>query len=104
MKLAKTDEARPGVKVARDVVDLRGNLLFPAGTELSADLIASCRQRNISHLFVEDEDAPAGDPESRRAALDQDIDRQFAGTGASAPSVALKAAAKRHHLGRPAGA
>jgi hypothetical protein len=36
MKLVKTDEARVGQRAARDVTDLRGNLLFKAGTELTA--------------------------------------------------------------------
>jgi len=55
MKLVKTDDAHPGQKVARDVTDLRGNLLFKAGSELTPELLAGCKQRNVSHLFVEDE-------------------------------------------------
>jgi len=50
----KTDEARAGQKAARDVTDLRGNLLFKAGTELSAELLETCKKCTISHLFIED--------------------------------------------------
>jgi len=104
MKLVRTDEARPGQRVARDVNDLRGNLLFKAGTELNVELISCCRQRNVSHLFIEEEDKPAAftpaEVEARRQALVQDVDRQFAGTEASAVMTALKEAAKRHLVGR----
>ncbi len=99
MKLVKTDEAKPGQKVARDVTDLRGNLLFKSGTALTPELVAACRQRNISHLFLEDEadsSVGAADLESRREALMRDVDRQFAGTGDGEAMLALKEAAKRH--------
>ena len=101
----KTDEARPGQRAARDVTDLRGNLLFRAGTELSAELLASCKQRNVSHLFVEDggEAAAAASPadlETRKAQLARDIDRQFAGVDTSPLMAALREAAKRHLTAR----
>jgi hypothetical protein len=103
MKLVKTEESRAGQRVVRDVTDLKGNLLFPAGTELSAERIASCRQHNISHLFVEDEQpgegAPA-DPAARLEALMADIDRQFAGHEASPLMMELREAVKRHHAAR----
>lgn len=100
MKLVKTDEARPGQRAARDVTDLRGNLLFRAGTELNAELLASCRQRNVSHLFVEDDGGAAADSpvdvETRRIQLGRDIDRQFAGVDGVPLMQALREAAKRH--------
>ena len=104
MKLVRTDEAKPGQKVARDVNDLRGNLLFKSGTELNLELIACCRQRNVSHLFIEDEDRPApftpAELEARKEALAAEVDRQFAGTETSAVMTALREAAKRHLTGR----
>ena len=100
MKLVKTDEARPGQKAARDVTDLRGNLLFRSGTELNAELLSSCRQRNVSHLFVEDEGPAAAaspaDLEDRKAQISRDIDRQFAGVDGTPHMAALREAAKRH--------
>ncbi|HEX7901997.1 MAG TPA: hypothetical protein VF950_29830 [Planctomycetota bacterium] len=100
MKLVKTDEARPGQKAARDVTDLRGNLLFRSGTELNAELLASCKQRNVSHLFVEDDGPSAAaspaDLETRKAQIARDIDRQFAGVDGAPLMAALREAAKRH--------
>ncbi|HZE98676.1 MAG TPA: hypothetical protein VE981_16735 [Planctomycetota bacterium] len=99
MKLVKTDEARPGQKAARDVTDLRGNLLFKAGTELTAELLETCKQRTISHLFIEDAggDAPKTpvDLQAQREAVQKEIDRMFAGTESSATMAALKEASKR---------
>lgn len=104
MKLVKTDEARPGQKAARDVTDLRGNLLFRAGTELSAELLATCKQRNVSHLFVTDDGAaPAVSPadvETRKLQIARDIDRQFAGVDQHPLMAALRESAKRHHLSK----
>lgn len=99
MKLVKTDEARAGQKAARDVTDLRGNLLFRAGTELNAELLSSCKQRNVSHLFVEDggpavASSPA-DLDTRKAQISRDIDRQFAGVDGTPIMAALREAAKR---------
>jgi hypothetical protein len=102
MKLVKTDEARPGQKAARDVTDLRGNLLFRAGTELSAELLVSCKQRNVSHLFVEDggpaASASPADLETRKAQIARDIDRQFAGVDGTPLMAELREAAKRHQF------
>lgn len=107
MKLVKTDDARPGQKAARDVTDLRGNLLFRAGTELNAELLASCKQRNVSHLFVEDDGGASAaspvDVETRRIQLGRDIDRQFSGVDKAAVMASLREAAKRHLLAKLGG-
>ncbi|HXX93189.1 MAG TPA: hypothetical protein VEN81_06115 [Planctomycetota bacterium] len=100
MRLVKTDEARPGQKVSRDVVDLRGNLLFKAGTALSGALLASCKERNISHLFVEEEVtggtlSPA-DMELKKEAIAKDVDRMFSGADATPTMAALREASKRY--------
>lgn len=100
MKLVKTDEARPGQKAARDVTDLRGNLLFKAGTDLTPELLASCKERSISHLFIEDSgsEAPASpvDVQARKDSLMKDIDHMFAGTENSPIMVSLKEASRRY--------
>jgi hypothetical protein len=104
MKLVKAEEAKPGQRVARDVTDLRGNLLFKAGTELNAELIATCRQRNVSHLFVVDEgpapQSPAADLEFRREQISREVDRMFAGHDRTPLMASLREAAKRFHLAR----
>jgi hypothetical protein len=99
MKLVKTDEARIGQRAARDVIDLRGNLLFKAGTELTAELLETCKQRTISHLFIEDSggDAPKStvDLQAQKESLLREIDRTFAGQEGNATMAALKDASKR---------
>jgi len=104
MKLVKTDEARAGQRAARDVTDLRGNLLFKAGTELTAELLETCKARTISHLFIEDAgSSPSASPidvQARREGLVKDIDRLFAGTDKSATMVALREASKRFLLSK----
>ena len=104
MKLVKTDEARAGQRAARDVTDLRGNLLFKAATELTSELLETCKQRTISHLFIEDGGAaPAQTPldvEAPKSDVSKEVDRLFAGTDASATMVALREASKRYLVGR----
>ena len=102
MKLVKTEDARAGQRAARDVNDLRGNLLFKAGTELTAELLETCKQRTISHLFIEEGGAAATpvDLETRKVNLYKELDRLFAGTEKSATMVALRDASKRYLLGK----
>jgi hypothetical protein len=100
MKLVKTDEARPGQRAARDVTDLRGNLLFKAGTELTAELLDTVKERTISHLFIDDTGSDGTtspkDLQAKRDSVVKDIDHMFAGTEASAIMGALKEASKRY--------
>ena len=104
MRLVKTDEAKAGQRAARDVLDLRGNLLFKAGTPLDAALLASCKQRNISHLFIEEDGgAPVlspGDPEAKMDAIARDVDRMFKGADSTPVMAALREASKRHLLAK----
>lgn len=100
MRLVKSDEAKVGQRVARDVVDLRGNLLFKSGTALSAALLASCKERNISHLFVEEEApgaaASPADLELKKEAVSKDVDRMFSGVDSAPVMAALREASKRY--------
>lgn len=100
MRLIKAEEAKAGQKVARDVVDLRGNLLFKSGTSLTPSLLTSCRDRNISHLFVE-EDLAGGtlslaDLEMKKEAISKDVDRMFSGVDGTPAMAALREASKRY--------
>jgi hypothetical protein len=99
MKVVRIEEAGPGLKVARDVVDLRGNLLYKAGTELTLDVIDKIRQRNVTHLFVDDlPGAPAAaiDIATRQAQVDADLDKTFADVAANPVMMALRESAKRY--------
>ena len=104
MKLVKTEDARVGQRAARDVNDLRGNLLFKAGTELTAELLETCKQRTISHLFIEEGGvASQQNPlelETRKVNLSKELERLFAGTEKSPTMVALRDASKRWLLGK----
>ncbi len=104
MRLIRTEEAHPGLKVSRDVTDLRGNLLFRTGTELTPDLLERLKQRNITHLFVEDAGPlpAAPSPPARRTAeeIAQDVDLMFAGADAGPVMAALREAAKRYLISR----
>ena len=104
MKLVKTDEARAGQRAARDVTDLRGNLLFKAGTELTSELLETCKQRTISHLFIEDGGGAAArspmDVQVQRESIAKEIDRMFAGADATPTMAALREASKRYLLSK----
>jgi hypothetical protein len=102
MKLVKTEDARVGQRAARDVNDLRGNLLFKAGTELTAELLETCKQKTISHLFIEEGGAAQApiDLETRKVNLYKELDRLFTGTEKSPTMVALREASKRYLLGK----
>lgn len=104
MKLVKTEDARIGQRAARDVNDLRGNLLFKAGTELTSELLETCKARTISHLFIEEGGAaPQHNPlelETRKVNLSKELDRLFLGTDKSPTMVALREASKRYLLGK----
>ncbi len=104
MRLVKLEEVRPGVKVAKDVTDLRGNLLFKAGTEITPDLLIRCKQRGIAHLFVEDAAGrgAAGHTGARKPPeeIAAEIDAVFAGHEANPVMTALRDAAKSHLTSR----
>jgi len=79
------DDAQPGMRLAEAVVDATGQLLVPAGSELTESLLQGLRRREIAELTVEreiEEDAAAR--EARRAKAVEQLDRLFrkAGDGA----------------------
>ena len=103
MKLIRIEEARAGLTAARDVKDLRGNLLLRSGTPLHEGFIAQCRERNVSHLFVENPAAApsaAADIELRKQALIRDVNRMFTGVDGAPVMAALREAAKRYLCAR----
>lgn len=103
MKLIRTEEAKAGQKAAKDVTDLRGNLLFSAGTELTRELLDNCRNRHISHLFIEDGPAEASgsaDIALKRETLSRKVDAMFVGVDQHLAMAALREAAKRYLIAR----
>ena len=53
-KVVRIENAKPGGIIAQDVVDLRGNVLFKSGLELTDDMIHMMQLRNVTHLFLEE--------------------------------------------------
>ena len=103
MKLIRTEEARNGQKAAKDVTDLRGNLLFKAGTELTPELLTTCRNLHISHLFVEEgdgENPSSGDLTQKKEAVAKQVDVMFEGVDQNPPMAALREAAKRYLIAK----
>ena len=104
MKLIRTEEAHPGLKVARDVTDLRGNLLFRSGTELTLELLVHLKQRNITHIFVEEAGAPSSSPpppaKKSPEEIAREVDQMFAGADGTPVMAALREAAKRYLIAR----
>lgn len=96
MKLLKVDDAQPGAKLAKDLLDLKGVLIFKAGATLTADYIEKIKARRITHLFIEtEEDAATGaglSPEQ----IDRAIDDMFTEAKAHPVMAALSDAAKRY--------
>lgn len=103
MRLIRIEEARPGMKASRDVIDFRGNLLFRAGTELTYPLLEQLRQRPVTHLFVEDPvsggPAPSPSPGRPPEEIAREVDRMFSGMDSSPLMAELREAAKRYLTG-----
>ncbi len=58
-------EALPGMRLAVDVVDTSGQILLPAGAELSEALIRSLGRREIEGVIVEREPDPVASQVAR---------------------------------------
>ena len=97
-KLVKIEEVTPGQKIAKDVNDNRGSLLFKAGVEVNGSLLERLRARNISHVWVE-ETASAGlteqDIEAKKTQIGTELDALFAEHADKPLMMGLCDAAKR---------
>jgi hypothetical protein len=60
-------DARPGMRLAAPVTDLAGQVLVPAGAELTESLMQALRRREIAAICVERE--VGEDPVAREARL-----------------------------------
>ncbi len=77
-------DARPGMRLGAPVTGRGGQILVPAGTELTESLLHSLEQRGIAAIFVEradDEDPTAR--EARLAGVKRAVDQLFRAAGES---------------------
>lgn len=75
-------DARPGMRLGAPVTGRGGQILVPAGTELTESLLHSLEQRGIAAIFVEraaDEDPTAR--EARLAGVKRAVDQLFRAAG-----------------------
>ena len=104
MKQVKVEEAKAGQKVAKDITDLKGMLLFKAGIELTDKILQRIKARNVSHVFIDvggEGDGTSGSgifkvPER----VDEEVDRQFGETRSNPVMAALCEAVKEYHKAR----
>lgn len=79
------DDAQPGMRLAEAVADAMGQVLVPAGGELTESMLQGLRRREVATLTVEraiEEDSAAR--EVRQGKVVEQLDRLFrkAGDGA----------------------
>ncbi|MDP6957531.1 MAG: hypothetical protein QF645_01830 [Planctomycetota bacterium] len=100
-KVVRIENAKPGGIIAQDVVDLRGNVLFKSGLELTDDMIHMMQLRNVTHLFLEEETAirtPAAFQEgSNEEEIQTALNDAFAKVGDDPILQKLREAAERFH-------
>ena len=99
MRVVRIEDAGPGMRVAKEVLDLRGTLLYKAGTELTPQIIETLRTRNITHLFMDDSPAAAAvgvDAGQRSQQIDEEIDRLFVDVTSNPLMGALRDSAKKY--------
>ncbi len=103
MRVVRVEEATAGARVAKDILDLKGTLLFRAGTELTPAVIQILQTRSITHLFLEDVAgaAPAPLPAGMRPEeIDGEMHRLFADVGGHPIMKALRDSATRYFHSR----
>ncbi|WP_210396512.1 hypothetical protein [Motiliproteus sediminis] len=72
------EQAEAGMTLADDVFDANGGVLVSAGTELTDKLIQILRRREIKTLEVNSPELDAESRLSRRQAIEQRLERQYA--------------------------
>lgn len=98
-KLVKIEDVTPGLKIAKDVTDNRGSLLFKAGVEVNGALLERLRARNISHVWIEEATGPGlgeQDLEARKGKIGEEIDALFLEHADKPLMMGLRDAAKRY--------
>ena len=98
-RLVKLEDVSPGVRVVKDVMDAKGTLLFKAGVELSRPMIERILARNITHVFIEQDDGPGlseADLDAKQGEIDGEIDAIFSDVADLPLMTELREAAKRY--------
>ena len=94
------DALVPGMKVAEAVVDKGGNVLVPAGAEITESMLSGLGRREVAGVKVEFE--VAEDPalaEARRVATAASLDQIFRKAGAAPETRTLYQAVLTYRLG-----
>ncbi|WP_265942594.1 hypothetical protein [Dechloromonas sp. A34] len=96
------DDAQPGMRLAEAVADAMGQVLVPAGSELTESMLQGLRRREIAALTVEreiEEDSAAR--EARRARVVEQLDQLFRKAGDGAETRQLYQAILDFRLEQP---
>lgn len=96
------EAVQPGMKVAEAVLDSSGQLLVPAGAEVSESVLAGLARRAVSAIKVEyevEEDPVAR--EARRKAVSSQLDQLFRRAGEAVETRTLYEAVLAHRLENP---
>lgn len=101
MKLVKIDEAKGGMKVAKDVEDQKGILLFKSGIVLTDDLIKRLKDRMISFVYIEEDGSAAvglseEDIKKKHEELEANLTRMFSDVISNPIMVSLYESAKKY--------
>ncbi|HJV93368.1 MAG TPA: hypothetical protein VJ572_07790 [Azonexus sp.] len=95
-------DAQPGMRLAEAVADAMGQMLVPAGSELTASMLQGLQRREITVLTVEheiEEDSAAR--EARQAKVVEQLDRLFRKAGEGAETRLLYQAILDFRLEQP---
>ncbi|MDQ7779474.1 MAG: hypothetical protein RDV41_07160 [Planctomycetota bacterium] len=96
------NDAKPGMKVSKPVMDLAGNLLLKEGTELTDAWIERLKARRVSNVTVEDSGGPMSEEERQRlrAEMEKAIAHMFERVREHSVMKSIEECAKTFLLGK----
>ena len=99
----RIDELQPGMRLAAAVTDAGGQVLLPAGAELTESMLQGLRRRDVAELLIETEinEDPAA-LEARCAVLKKQLEQLFRNAGGGVETTVLYQAILEFRLGRGA--
>lgn len=105
MKVLETiaiGDAQPGLRLAEAVADAMGQVLVPAGSELTESMLLGLRRREVATLTVEREiEEGSAAREARQAKVVEQLDRLFRKAGEGAETRQLYQAILDFRLEQP---
>lgn len=105
MKVLETiaiGDAQPGLRLAEAVADAMGQVLVPAGSELTESMLLGLRRREVATLTVEREiEEGSAAREARQAKVVERLDRLFRKAGEGAETRQLYQAILDFRLEQP---